>query len=134
MLTLPKIVERAALPYVAIRRTVQIPFGDVVDTTLPKLFGWVGRHGVEPAGPPMFKYNVIDMARDMEIDFGVAHRNAARPRRDGGDRNGCRAGRYATLTFHGHYRDRLIEGDRRRLIEWARECGLQLGYGIDARR
>lgn len=65
MLTLPRIIERDAQPYVAIRRTVKMPFGEVVDATLPKLWQWIGGHHVEPVGPPFFKYNVIS-----EYQFG----------------------------------------------------------------
>ena len=35
------------------------------------MFGWLGAHGIAPAGPPFLKYNVIDMMRQLEIDNGV---------------------------------------------------------------
>jgi effector-binding domain-containing protein len=122
MLTLPKIVERPAQPYVAIRRRVQIPFGDVIDATMPKLFQWVADHQVEPVGPPFFKYNVIDMQRGMELEFGVptAKTLAADELVVSGE---LPAGRYATLTYHGHY-DNLIDVTAM-LIGWAKEKGIR---------
>lgn len=61
MSTTPQITERADQPYVAIRANVtmaQLPgFAD----RLGEVFGWLAEHGVPPAGPPFFRYNVIDM-------------------------------------------------------------------------
>jgi hypothetical protein len=71
MLTLPRIIEREAQPYVAMRRAVRMPFSDAIDATMPKLWQWIGDHRVDPAGPPFFKYNVIDMANELEMEFGV---------------------------------------------------------------
>jgi effector-binding domain-containing protein len=116
MLTLPKIVERRAQPYVAMRRSVNIPFGDVIDATMPKLWQWIGAHRIEPAGPPFFKYNVIDMAHELEIEFGAP--TATLLQADDQVVTGTLpAGRYATLTYHGHY-DNLVEVNAV-LIGWA---------------
>jgi effector-binding domain-containing protein len=117
MLTLPKLVERPAQPYVAMRRTVRLPFRAVIEATMPKLFQWVGAHNIEPVGPPFFKYNVIDMANDLEIEFGVP--TATMPAADAETVSGTLpAGRYATLTYHGHY-DNLVEATAV-LIGWVR--------------
>ena len=120
MLSLPKIVERQAQPYVALRRTVKIPFGDAVDATMPKLWKWIGDHHVEPVGPPFFKYNIIDMANGLEIEFGAP--TAKLLSADDEIVSGTLpAGRYATLTYHGHY-DGLMEATGV-LIDWAGEHG-----------
>jgi len=120
MLTEPKIVERAAQPYVAMRRTVKIPFGDTVDTTMPKLWKWIGDHRVEPIGPPFFKYNVIDMANGLEIEFGAPV--AVAPKADDDIVSGILpAGRYASLIYHGHY-DGLMEATGA-LLGWADRNG-----------
>ncbi len=122
MLTLPKIIDRPAQPYVAMRRTVKIPFGEVIDATLPRLWQWIGDHHVEPVGPPFFKYNLIDMASELEIEFGAPTATLLQP--DELVVTGTLpAGRYATLTYHGHY-DKLMEVTAV-LIGWAREQGLQ---------
>src|ERR1700761_2789901 len=102
MLTLPKIIERDAQPYVAMRRTVTMPFGSVVDATMPKLWQWIGEHRVEPVGPPFFKYNVIDMANELEIEFGAPTATVLTAD-DQVVTGTLPAGRYATITYHGPY-------------------------------
>ena len=121
MLTLPKLVTREAQPYVGMRRTVTIPFGNVVEATMPKLFQWVGQHSVEPVGPPLFKYNVIDMERGIELEFAVPTARLLTAD-DEVVVGTLPAGRYATLTLHGHY-DKLMEATAA-LIGWARERGI----------
>jgi len=116
MLTLPKLVEREAQPYVAMRRMVKLPFNDVVDATLPKLWRWIGDHHVEPAGPPFIKYNVIDMASKLEIEFGAPTATVL-PADAEVVTGTLPAGRYATLTYHGPYND-LMEVNAV-LIGWA---------------
>ena len=116
MLTLPKIIELPPQPYLAMRRLVQIPFGPVIDATMPKLFKWIGDHRVEPSGPPFFKYNVIDMAKELEIEFGVPTATVL-PADADVVTGTIPAGRYATLTYHGHY-DNLVEVTSV-LIGWA---------------
>jgi hypothetical protein len=67
----PEIVTRAEQPYVAIRaRVTMTALGGVADR-LPEVFGWLGVHGLAPAGPPFFKYNFVDMARELEVEAGV---------------------------------------------------------------
>ena len=69
---MPKIVERVEQPYVAITAKVTMrEIGPSAETLLPEVFGWLGQHGIAPAGAPFFKYNVIDMERQLEIEFGV---------------------------------------------------------------
>ncbi|MFL6075874.1 MAG: hypothetical protein ACJ73S_20985, partial [Mycobacteriales bacterium] len=58
----PTIVERPAQPYVAIRQEVTMATIPEIADRLPEVFGWLGAHGAEQAGPPFLKYNVIDMA------------------------------------------------------------------------
>ena len=122
MLTLPKLVDRAAQPYFALARSVKIPFGDVIDATMPKLFKWAGDHHLEPAGPPFFKYNVIDMASEMQLEFGLPTATLIAPH-EGIVVGTLPAGRYATLTFHGHY-DNLMDATAV-LVGWAKERGIR---------
>jgi len=130
MHTRPRIAERGAQPYVALRRVVTIPFGPVIDVTLPALFQWLDAHGVEPVGPPFFKYNLIDMAGELEIDFGVP--TAALLEGPADVVAGMLpAGRYVTLTHHGHY-DGLVEATGA-LLAWAAGQGLELDQEGTAR-
>lgn len=124
MLTLPKIVYRDARPYAGIARTVQLPFDDVVDVMFAALFSWLDKCAATPSGPPFIKYNVIDMAHDLEVEFGapVAGTLAA----SGEVKTGTLpAGRYATLSNFGPY-DELMDVTAM-LNGWARE----LGYAFD---
>jgi hypothetical protein len=66
-----EIVDRPAQPYVAIRRTITMQtFADIADR-LPGLFGWLAERGAAPAGPPFFRYLVIDMERELDVEAGV---------------------------------------------------------------
>ena len=123
MLTLPKIVERGEQPYVGIVAKVTMrEIGPTAQTLLPEVFGWLANRGIVPAGPPFFKYNVIDMARELEIEFGVPTRDPVES--DARVRAGrLPAGRYASLVFHGHY-DELIDANAV-LIGWAKLCGFR---------
>ena len=72
MISDERVEERADQPYVAIRATVTIDgFGELLGPAWGEVFGWLGQRGIEPAGPPLIRYRVIDMERQMEIDIGV---------------------------------------------------------------
>lgn len=122
MLTLPGIVERSAQPYVAIRQRVRIPFGEVVGPVMGELFGAINAKGSQPVGPVFFKYNIVAMP-DLEMDFGVpvAAPIVAEGRLVSGT---LPAGRYAELTYWGHY-DNLTDVNGV-LIGWARQRGIVL--------
>lgn len=122
MLTLPGIVERSAQPYVAIRQRVRIPFGEVVGPVMGELFEAINVKGIQPVGPVFFKYNIVAMP-DLEMDFGVpvAAPVVAEGRLVSGTLS---AGRYAELTYWGHY-DNLTDVNAV-LIGWARQRGIVL--------
>jgi effector-binding domain-containing protein len=118
----PEIVERPAQPYVAVTRSLTMA---ELEGTLPPLisdvFGWLADHGHQPAGPPFWKYNVIDMAAKLEVEVGVAVANAVA----GDDLVGAGvvpAGRYVTVVHTGPP-DSLEEATRE-LLEWATARGL----------
>src|SRR5262245_41741099 len=67
----PIIVERAEQPYVGIRGLVTMPTIGAIADRIPEVFAWLGARGIEPAGAPFLKYNLIDMARELEIEAGV---------------------------------------------------------------
>lgn len=120
MLTLPTIVERAAQPYVAIRKQVAIPFDAVIGPTMDAMFTAVKVKSLEVVGPAFFKYNIVNMP-ELEIEFGVP---VAAPAGSDGELIGgtLPAGRYAQTTYWGHY-DNLMDVNAI-LIGWAREKGL----------
>src|SRR5690606_16102894 len=78
MLSLPRIVERTATPYVALRKDVVLPFDDEVPAILAQLSAYLAQRGLEAAGPVFFKHNVIDMPY-LQMEFGapLAHPVAA---------------------------------------------------------
>jgi effector-binding domain-containing protein len=117
----PEIVTRAEQPYVAIRaRVTMAELGGVADR-LPEVFGWLGARGRAPAGPPFFKYNFIDMARELEVEAGVPV--AAAVDGDGEVVSGVLpAGRYAILIHQG-YPSELV-GATKELLDWAAGQGL----------
>jgi effector-binding domain-containing protein len=118
----PEIVERAEQPYVAMAGSVTMTtFSDIADR-LPELLGWLTARGIEPAGPPFFKYDLIDMHRELRIEAGfpvaspVPGEEPVRP-------GVLPAGRYATVTHIGHP-DRLVDINAA-LLAWADERGLR---------
>jgi effector-binding domain-containing protein len=75
-------------------------FPEITDR-MPGLFGWLAERGIAPAGPPFFRYLVIDMERELEVEAGVP---VAAPVDGEGDvlADVLPAGRYATTTHVGH--------------------------------
>src|SRR5262245_3972300 len=67
----PTVEVRPAQPYVAILRLVTMQTMNESADRLPEVFGWLAAHGVEPAGAPFLKYNVIDMEHRLEVEAGV---------------------------------------------------------------
>src|SRR5260221_8545449 len=70
MTTSPKIVERAAQPYVAIKSLVsREEIGPVTGKLFGEVFGWLGQHGLAPAGAPFFRYGAVGMEQGVGIEF-----------------------------------------------------------------
>jgi effector-binding domain-containing protein len=81
----------------------------------------VARHGSGPAGPPFFKYDVIDMASQLQIEVGVPV--PAPLASDGAVVAGVLpAGRYASVVHVGHP-DQLASVTEE-LLAWAESNGL----------
>jgi effector-binding domain-containing protein len=122
MSSAPEIVTRAEQPYVAIRTQVTMEdLGTVVPPLNQEVFAWLGARGAASAGAPFWKYNVIDMARKLEVEAGVPVATAV----DGDDKivsGVLPAGRYATLTHVGHPSELMVA--TRALLDWAAEQGL----------
>jgi effector-binding domain-containing protein len=121
MSTAPEITERAEQPYVAVKARVTMQAISTIADRLGEVFGWLAAHGVAPAGAPFLKYNVIDMARELEIEAGVPV--AAAVDGDGSVLPGVLpAGRYATVTYVGHPA-KLVDATAE-LLAWASGEGL----------
>jgi effector-binding domain-containing protein len=122
MLGEPTVVERSAQPYAAIRAFVTMQnLGAILPPLHPEVRKWLQEQGTGPVGAPFFKYNVIDMERQLEVEVGwpVAMEMAGGGEVVGGVLPG---GRYATVLYTGHP-DGLMEATRA-LLEWAAGQGL----------
>ncbi len=118
----PTIVQRAAQPYVAIRRTVTMATFPEIADRMPEVFGWLAGRGVPPAGAPFFRFNVIDMERELEVEAGVP---VAAPVEPDGEILAATlpTGRYVTATHVGHP-DTLVPATAE-VLAWADDQGLK---------
>lgn len=118
MMTLPKIVERPAMPYVFVPFTVRMDQMKIPgDQGFPQLFAYLDRHGIEAAGAPFYNYRRIDMAETLDVEAGIALRSAGPA--DGDVQAGLLpAGKFMTVSWHGPYDD--LEQVTGVLIGWSR--------------
>jgi effector-binding domain-containing protein len=128
-MSVPEIVTRAEQPYVAIRGHVTMAEIGAFAGRTGEVFGWLGARGLAPAGPPFLKYNVIDMARQLEIETGVP---VSAPAAGEGEviSGVLPAGRYATVTHVGHPSE--LMGVTKALLDWAAGQGLTWDMSPDA--
>src|SRR5260221_3143834 len=95
--------------------------GKVLPPLWGEVYGWLASKGVKPAGAPLWRYLVIDMAAKLEIDVGVP---VATPL-TGDNRitaDTLPAGRYSTLIYTGPYEGHMqATAD---LLAWAEKKGV----------
>lgn len=116
----PSVVERAAQPYVAIRRQVNIPFGTVATKTMKQVQKAIKTQGIQGTGAAIFKYNIVVMpALEIEFGFETETLQATSGELMAGT---LPAGRYAELRYVGPY-SRLYKVNGA-LIDWSRAQGL----------
>jgi catechol 2,3-dioxygenase-like lactoylglutathione lyase family enzyme/effector-binding domain-containing protein len=122
MLAEPKVVHRADQPYVAIRALVTMEaLGAVVPPLNREVFGWLRARGAVATGAPFWKYNVIDMERQIEVEAGTAVA-VAMPGDDRVLAGVLPGGRYATVRYTGHPAG--LADATAALLDWADEQGL----------
>jgi effector-binding domain-containing protein len=118
----PSIETRGEQPYAAVRARVPMTGIGGLGSRLGEVFGWLGARGIAPAGPPFFRYNVIDMARELEMEAGVPIAAVV-----SGDEQVIAgllpAGRYAVATHVGHPSELL--GATQALLDWAASQDLE---------
>jgi effector-binding domain-containing protein len=117
----PQITNRSAQPYVGIKRSLTMAkLGSLADR-IPEIFGWLGARGIAPAGAPFFRYYVIDMETEMQVEAGVPVATAVEG--DGDVQPGTLpAGRFAVAEHVGE--PASLEGATKSLLEWAAGQGL----------
>ncbi|MEJ3651748.1 GyrI-like domain-containing protein [Actinomycetes bacterium KLBMP 9759] len=126
----PSVVELPEQPYVAVSGLVTMQtFGKIADR-FGEVFGFLAARGVAPSGPPFFRYRVIDMEHELEVEAGVP---VAVPVPGDGDVVGdvLPPGRYVTVTHTGHP-DELVERTGQ-LLAWAARRGLEFDVHPDDR-
>ncbi|MET4128019.1 GyrI-like domain-containing protein [Roseovarius sp. MBR-6] len=112
----PKVVDYAARHYVALRRQVVMPIGQVATETMDRLVLEIDRQGIAGTGAAIFRYNVVKMP-ELEMEFGFETRSA-HPTTGALTTGILPAGRYAELTYVGPYRHLTkVNGV---LIDWSR--------------
>ena len=119
----PIIETRMDQPYAAIPVKVRMEeLGSVVPPLTGQVYGWLAARGITPSGPPVWRYIVVDLDNELELETGVS---VASPVEANGElRAGVLpAGRYATVLHTGHP-DTLVTATRD-LLEWAAERGLE---------
>jgi effector-binding domain-containing protein len=118
----PEIVTRTEQPYVAIRARVAMAELGSMGARLGDVFGWLAARGLAPAGPPFFRYNLVDMARELEVEAGVP---VAVPAAGDGQviAGTLPSGRYATL-LHVGQPSGLLDATAA-LLAWAARQGLK---------
>ena len=130
----PEITQQAAVPYAGISSWVTMETVGTVADRIPEIFGWLGARGIAPAGPPFFRYHVIDMSRQLLVEAGVPVATAVAEA--GGDVRGgtLPAGQFAVMTHTGAP-DTLMAATAA-LLKWAEARGLSwdVSQGGDGER
>jgi effector-binding domain-containing protein len=118
----PEITLRDAQPYAGITAWVTMTNVGSVADRIPEIFGWLGASGIAPAGPPFFRYHVIDMERELLVEAGVPVDSPVAE--DGGEvRCGTLpAGEFVVVTHTGAPASLLAVTSE--LLDWAAARGL----------
>jgi effector-binding domain-containing protein len=123
----PSIELRPAQRYLGIAGRITNGVPAFVDKAFPELFGWLGEHGVQPAGPPFIRFRELDTdGEPLELEVGAPVEAEAQ----GDDRvraGSLPAGRYLTMLHVGPYRSETapdLVAARQRLIGWAADQGI----------
>lgn len=118
----PEIVHRTQQPYVGIHQSVTMDRLAEVADRIPEVLGWLEARGIGPAGPPFFRYNVIDMEADLSVEVGVPV--AEPPPGDDHVQGGVLpAGRYVTAIHVGP--PNTLVGAVRTILQWGSERELR---------
>lgn len=117
----PEITQRAAQPYAGISAWVTTASIGSVAHRIPEIFRWLGSRGIGRAGPPFFRYHVIDMERELLVEVGLPV--ASEIEDDGEIRGGTLpAGRFAVMSHTGS--PQTLMAATSALLDWAAAQGL----------
>lgn len=134
----PKIELREAQPYLGISERLTAGVPEFADRVFPELFGWLGRNGVHPAGPPFIRFVELDPdGEPVELEVGVPVANGAGEIATGDDRvraTALPAGRWLTYLHVGPYRSETLTdlaNAREELMGWAEEQELSCACAVE---
>lgn len=122
-ITEPKLVERSEQHYVAIRKLVTMAeIGATLPPVADDVFAWLAEKEIQPSGAAFWRYNVVDMDKELEIDVAVP---VASPVKVDGQiiADVLPAGKYAVMLHTGHP-DELEEATGK-LLDWANKNNIQ---------
>ncbi len=118
----PALVERPLVHYVAKpSATTMANLGAAIDDGIGVVEAWLAAHGIAPDGPPLVRYRVIDMARELQVEVGFP---VAAPveAQDGLVCDTLPAGTYGAATYRNV--NEGIAGNGA-LIDWAAQNGIE---------
>lgn len=120
----PVVVERAEQPYVGIPAVVTMAaISSTLPPLLPRVFGWLGARGIVPAGPPFWRYVVVDMAGELTVEVGVPVADAVSVAEGEPVTAGVLpGGKYVTVTHVGDPSGLMAATGE--LLAWADRAGL----------
>lgn len=123
MLSEPRIENRKAQPYVAIRKTVaMMDIPKLLPPLIPQIFEWVQKQNLQQTGPVFFRYLSRDGNNVMVADVGVPVSSASE-----GDSNivgdALPAGKYLVATYTGNYD--VLRQAHMQMDEYAKKNGLK---------
>ena len=121
--TEPRLIQRDKQPYVAIRTTVTLKdYGTKAPPLWPEVVKWLAARGMKPSGPPLARYVVVDMPKEMQLEIGFPVSKAVK-----GDKRVISgflpAGKYVEVVHKGDYSGMIPANAA--LQEWAQKQGLQ---------
>jgi effector-binding domain-containing protein len=120
-LTEPKVEYRDEQPYMGIRTQVTMEeLSKVIPQLIDEMFTWMAVKEITPAGAPILRYYVIDMAGQLDIEIGLP----VADKQPGDERvkpAALPAGRYAALVYTGV--ENGIQGNAA-LLDWGAKQGL----------
>lgn len=132
----PRVVTRAEQPYLAIRGSAhdEDGFRAAVDRAMPLLFSHLADRGAAPAGPPLFRYLVVDdasipAAGPPPATFEVAVPTASSVEGHGEVRPGVLpGGRWAVTLHRGGYA--ALPDAHAVTHTWVAEEGLRIAHRL----
>jgi effector-binding domain-containing protein len=118
------IVDRPEQPYVSIPATVTMQTISEAADRLPGLMEWLAARSIQPVAAPFLKYDVIDMAKQLQVRVGVpVPPDALSEAADDVVAGALPAGRYATVVHTGP--PSALVGVTRDLLQWGADQGLR---------